>query len=203
MDALSANPLILAGLAAAAAIVLLLLLRRRPPRRIGMDRVASGGTVSRKRRATDRTPPPAQPHAAHEPNWRTAAKPKPQAARSAAVAIQGASLHQRLQALAEAGRQGRKVAPDDTLKAVLGSREAQTAIPGVFRLARLAILAWMGLWGFGAVAVLVSAAIGEADDETIAGLGFVVIPLFLGIAGLRALKRFQRRAEDRMAKGGR
>jgi hypothetical protein len=199
MEALSGNPLVLIGLIAALA-VLILLARRRGPRRIGMNdgRGAGSGAVSRARRSPDRTPPPKQ-HGRHTADWRTDA---PVSARKMTEARAAGSLHERIARLQEiAQKSGRKPTPDEALSVVVGSQEAKKALPLIFRVATLAVWAWMGIWGFSAVMILLSLANGDADEGALIGLGFLVIPLAIGFAALRAIRNIRGRIEKRLRGG--
>lgn len=186
MEALNPYLPVLIGLAAAL-IVLVLLARGRGPRRIGMgEGRKAGGAVSRKR------------HGRHGADWRTDGGRRDAPAQTAYAE---GSLHDRLTKLqAQSRATGEKPAPDQMLQVVLTSKEAKQALPAVFRFASLALWAWLALWGFAGVMILVSIATGEADEGAIVGLGFLAIPLMMGLAGRRALKRFQARAAARPGK---
>lgn len=190
MDAIGVNPLILIGLAAALA-ALVLLARGRRPRRIGMGGPKRrSGAVSRSRGGPDRAPRKA--HGRHDPDWRTDS-PKAPSSKPARTITETTSLHERLQALAERRGKGEAVDQGEALRIIATSREAAAAGPGILRFARLAILAWLGLWGFSAVMVVMNMADSGPDGEAFIALPFVAIPVALGIFGLRFLKRIERR----------
>ncbi len=196
MEELGVNPFILIGVVAALTL-LILLARGRGPRRIGGGAREESGAVSRSGRSPRRSTPTVKTHTRHDKNWRTDSPQSPSKPKQAAAG----SLHERMTRLQEmAESTGRKPTPQETLTALAGSGEAAKALPKVFRFAIIAIWVWIALWGFSAVMVVVSLINGD-DRDAIFGLPVVIIPLAMGVAGLRAVRRFRDRALKKLAQG--
>jgi len=112
------------------------------------------------------------------------------------------SLHARLEELQKTAQAtGRKPTPEQAFSALVGSTDVNRAVSGISRMISLAIWAWLALWGFAAAMIILTIMTGEADEEAMVALPIVLVPLFLGLVGKRAMRRFHKRAEASM--GGR
>ncbi len=208
MEFLNSDLVIPIGLGVAL-VLLLLLARGRGPRRIGMDGGREhGGAVSRTGRSPKTAEPTEKRHTRHDDDWRTDSlsrkeKPRPASDRSSSKAAEAPSVHDRLQAFVDARRAGETADPSELLRIAVTSKETQQALPMALRVASIVIWIWLGLWGFS----MVMAAMTIIDEGPEAGgliaVAVTALPVALGLAGLRMVKRFRKRIEQSMSGTGR
>lgn len=206
MEFLNSDLVIPIGLGVAV-VLLLLFGRGRGPRRIGMDGGGErSGAVSRTSRSPDRKIRTQKQHTRHDDDWRTnsAGESKTPAVKpSSAKPADAMSLHERLQAYAKAKQAGEEVDPRELLSIAVTSKDARKAAPGVFRVAFIAIWVWLALWGFAMVMSIGSVIENGSAGGGVIAILFSAVPVALGIAGLRIVRKFKKRVERQMAEAER